>query len=321
MPRPADRWCDVDGAHISLFCRVEQVAESTEGASLLPSRLHHQGEVVGRGVDQLYVRFSDDTVVSLSPDLLRLLPDVSGGADAERHHAAGQIGAEHRPVMLLRYRWGVVGETARTVHVVPLLTDGQGSVVGALCGAVLQLADIETVAPGEGMPCTVCVIHRATDTAVAQRPPGNGSEGADTVGIWTDADMCHWIALRRVLDGGVRQLDGHYWVDHGRTPPDYIIDALTQLFDAGLVTLADPDPGAAAMWAVLTHTGAARYRQLTHTGLEMSGDLFIDLLRDRCTPGPTGEPDRIRSGAPLRDRDRESEVFSALRTAQRDPPG
>jgi putative transposase len=46
-----------------------------------------------------------------------------------------------RPVMLVRYRPGVSGETARTVHVLPLPTDERAGVVRALCGAVLILHD------------------------------------------------------------------------------------------------------------------------------------------------------------------------------------
>jgi hypothetical protein len=73
-----DRWCDVEGAHISLFCRIEQVAESTEG-TVLPSRLHQQGQVVGRDLDSLYVCFQDNQVISLRPCLVRVLDTAPGG--------------------------------------------------------------------------------------------------------------------------------------------------------------------------------------------------------------------------------------------------
>lgn len=73
------RWCDVDGAHVALFgCWVEQVAEHPEHAALF-SRLHHRGEVVGRGPDVLYVRFEGEgQVISVPPQLVRLLPDEPG---------------------------------------------------------------------------------------------------------------------------------------------------------------------------------------------------------------------------------------------------
>lgn len=74
-PRPAqDPWRDVDGAHLSLFCWVEQVTESPQPTAL-PSRCHQHG----RGLDTLYVRFEDNVLVSLPPRLLRLLPDAPGG--------------------------------------------------------------------------------------------------------------------------------------------------------------------------------------------------------------------------------------------------
>ncbi|MGH3897758.1 MAG: hypothetical protein ACRDTA_05775 [Pseudonocardiaceae bacterium] len=75
--RPAQgRWGDVEGAQISLFCWVEQVMEDPE-PGVLPSRLYARGQVVGRGLDSLYVCFSsDNALVSLPPRLLRLLSDA-----------------------------------------------------------------------------------------------------------------------------------------------------------------------------------------------------------------------------------------------------
>ena len=88
-----------------------------------------------------------------------------GGPDA------GAAVAAARPVVLVRYRTGVVGETARTVPVGPLPTDQQAGAVGALCGAALMVHVRETVTPGQGMPCTVCVLTHVTDTALAEEPP------------------------------------------------------------------------------------------------------------------------------------------------------
>jgi hypothetical protein len=74
--RPAhDRWRDVDGTPVPLFCSIEQVKESPEPA-VLPSRLHQQGHVVGESLDSLYVCFRDNQVVGLPPHLVRLLPDI-----------------------------------------------------------------------------------------------------------------------------------------------------------------------------------------------------------------------------------------------------
>ncbi len=88
-PRPVgDRWGDIEGRHISLFSLVEQVAESTP-RGLLPSRLRQQGQVVGRGVDSLHVRFADNQVLSRPPRLLRLLPDQP--AEDSQTQLAGNV--------------------------------------------------------------------------------------------------------------------------------------------------------------------------------------------------------------------------------------
>jgi hypothetical protein len=77
-PRPShDRWRDIDGSHIALFCMVEQVAKCAE-PRVLPSRLHQRGPVVGRCLDSLYVRFAANALISLQPKLVRLIPDALG---------------------------------------------------------------------------------------------------------------------------------------------------------------------------------------------------------------------------------------------------
>lgn len=73
------RWCDVEGAQISLFCWVEQVAENPEQGTLF-SRLHQRGEVLGRGPDVLHVRFAGEgQLIGVAPPLVRLLPEGPGG--------------------------------------------------------------------------------------------------------------------------------------------------------------------------------------------------------------------------------------------------
>ncbi|MGH3814412.1 MAG: hypothetical protein ACRDUV_18490 [Pseudonocardiaceae bacterium] len=72
------RWCDIKGSPISLFW-VEQVAENPEQGALF-SRLHQRGQVVGRGNNQLYVRFpGEGQLIGLSPQLVRLLPVAPNG--------------------------------------------------------------------------------------------------------------------------------------------------------------------------------------------------------------------------------------------------
>ncbi len=51
--------------------------------------------------------------------------------------AGGEVIAA-RPVVLVRYRPGVTGDTARAVRAVPLPTDGSAGAVGSVCGAALM---------------------------------------------------------------------------------------------------------------------------------------------------------------------------------------
>ncbi len=90
-----------------------------------------------------------------------------------------------RPVVLVRHRPDVTGETARIVHVVPLPTDGQARAVSALCGVLLRLHNIETVTPGQGMPCGLCVVNHVTRTAPTGEPPAANPDGADTARLAT----------------------------------------------------------------------------------------------------------------------------------------
>ena len=73
-----DRWRDIDGTRLGLFCWVEQVEEASEPGAL-PSRLGQRGEVVGRGLESLFVRFPDHVVLSVPPQMLRLFSDATPG--------------------------------------------------------------------------------------------------------------------------------------------------------------------------------------------------------------------------------------------------
>lgn len=75
--------------------------------------------------------------------------------------------ASTRPVALVRYRPGVAGEAARTVHLMPLPVSDRMSTGNALCGALLHHQEIETVNPGQGMPCAACLINHV----IATPPP------------------------------------------------------------------------------------------------------------------------------------------------------
>jgi hypothetical protein len=64
------------------------------------------------------------------------------------------------PVLLVRLRRGVVGETDRVVHVVPLSTQGGlPDVVVAYCGEPIRLHSAEQLPAPRGMPCTACLVR------------------------------------------------------------------------------------------------------------------------------------------------------------------
>jgi hypothetical protein len=87
-----------------------------------------------------------------------------------------------QPVILVRYR-PVAGQTARPVHLVPMPDGDLAGTVGTLCGALLSLEAIETVNFGQGMPCTMCVLHQVSITAPVVEPPVDSpdSEGAGLI--------------------------------------------------------------------------------------------------------------------------------------------
>jgi hypothetical protein len=60
---------------------------------MLPTRLHQRGQIVGRGLDSLYVCFSDNVLLALPSHVLRLLPDSPDGTDADDT----SMGALERP--------------------------------------------------------------------------------------------------------------------------------------------------------------------------------------------------------------------------------
>jgi hypothetical protein len=85
--------------------------------------------------------------------------------------------------MLVRYRPGLTGQSARTVHLVPVPQELRAGAAVALCGAVLCM--VEIVGPGQGMPCTACLLNQVSTpiTAVGQPPAGSpDSTGAMLVG-------------------------------------------------------------------------------------------------------------------------------------------
>lgn len=101
-------------------------------------------------------------------------------ANGHDEPCAGAAETAVRPMILVRYRPGVTGQSARIVHMIPLPTDRQVGAVSAICGALLRLHNIETVIPGQGMPCRLCVVNHVTSSAPTGKLPTANPEGADT---------------------------------------------------------------------------------------------------------------------------------------------
>ncbi len=108
-------------------------------------------------------------------------------------------GCNGAPVVAVRYRYGLASHTARAVHLVALPVRAGVGAVSALCGALLVGDRIETVEPGEGMPCTMCVLRRSharTPQQLSASPspqdpePGSGQAMAD-YRAWGWPVTCH----------------------------------------------------------------------------------------------------------------------------------
>jgi hypothetical protein len=76
-------------------------------------------------------------------------------------------------------------------------------------------------------------------------------------------ELLAWWALRRAHRGGVVKSGGQY-VDHGHLRLSYLTRTLDELTEAGLLALAEEDPGGLRRVS-LTGTGHAHYAQLTTT--------------------------------------------------------
>lgn len=75
---PYDRWHDADGTSIPQQCRIEQIGVHRDHGAL-PSRLHKQGQVLGRGINRLNVQFDhENTVISIRPHLVRVVTTPDG---------------------------------------------------------------------------------------------------------------------------------------------------------------------------------------------------------------------------------------------------
>jgi hypothetical protein len=85
-------------------------------------------------------------------------PAESGSKETDRRGrpGAGAAMVVDQPVLLVRHRAGVIDQLGRTVHLVLMPPDCDTGVVTALCGRLLCHEEMETVEPGEDVPCQVC---------------------------------------------------------------------------------------------------------------------------------------------------------------------
>jgi hypothetical protein len=81
-------------------------------------------------------------------------------------------------------------ESARVVHLAPLPPEGTGA-VSALCGALLRPEEHDTVRPGHGMPCSLCVLsHAQSGDMPAQAPDDADPQVPDDAEPTGPADLC-----------------------------------------------------------------------------------------------------------------------------------
>jgi hypothetical protein len=86
-----------------------------------------------------------------------------------------------QPVLLVNHRAGVIGQLRRTVHLVPMSPDCETDVVAALCGRLLCHEETETVEPGEGVPCQVCLMNQITTLTSGAMPAGDMRAGGQSL--------------------------------------------------------------------------------------------------------------------------------------------
>ncbi|MGH3772168.1 MAG: hypothetical protein ACRDRW_12360 [Pseudonocardiaceae bacterium] len=238
--------------------------------------------------------------------------------DAENgHHTtrpAAVAGA--RPVLLLRYRPGMSGHTARVVHLVPLPPAHQAGI--ALCGALLRRDLVEAVGPGQGMPCSRCMINNR-DTSP---PPAVPSAALPAERISRTTDTLMAAGGYRAWGWPATLRGDQVWLD---LEPDTIAltipaplatraaTILNQWHCPPPVLMIHPDaPAHRVILAMERHSMAPPYLRSVH---RTTGALPLP-----PTTTPCGSLTWVRppQPGPLR-LCREFEVFAALRTALRNP--
>lgn len=236
------------------------------------------------------------------------------------HRTAGAMAVTgSRAVVLVRYRPGVVGETARSVHLVSAHPGAQTDVAGvALCGALLRPELVETVTPGQGMPCLLCVFSQASATL----PPVPDLRSGTVDGTVADRGSRAAAVTYREWGWPVTRRGHQVWLT---LDPDLVALVMPVGLSARVGTilrqrrcpplvLAHPDaPEHHVMLAGERYGVALAWP----AGMHRSTGTF-PLPPTKTANGPVTwvqppEADALRLC-------REIDVFAALRTALRDPP-
>jgi len=229
---------------------------------------------------------------------------------ATGHRARGPAAvARARPVVLLRYRPGIGGRTARVVHLVPQPLAHQPGTAGvAFCGALLRPELVETVSPGQGARCILCTInHGAVAPAGRISRKTNAGTAAGRYRAWG------WPVTSR----------GHQvWLDLEPTTvaltiPAPLVTEATKLLHQWRcpppALMIHPDaPEHRVMLATERHSRALLYPRGVHRS---TGALP---LPPTTTPHGTLIWALPPQAGPLQ-LCREFDVFAALRTVLRDP--
>lgn len=116
--------------------------------------------------------------------------------------AAGAATLADQPLLLVRQRAGVLGQSDRTVHLLPLPPDGATGVMAALCGGLLRLEEIEAADSGDDLRCQVCTENQAIAAGVGvDSSAAVASEFPYRAWNWPVIEQDDLVQLR--LDGDV----------------------------------------------------------------------------------------------------------------------
>lgn len=228
-----------------------------------------------------------------------------------------------RPVVAVRYRPDVAGEAGRTVHLVAHPGEvARGAAVSALCGALLVCEQIQTVAPGQGMPCTMCVLLGSSSTpqplpALPAEPAGSeGGGGAATAPLAAAVGYRAWgwpVGLRR--DQVTLDLDRHVVALLIPTGLDIDVAAILAARGCPAPVLAHPD--VSGFRVVLAGEPFDAALPWPSGVSQVTGMLPLPPTVTPC--GPVTWVD-LPAGAEALRLCREIDVFAAVRTALRAPP-